>query len=151
MRFQTLYEGRHFLLPFLGASLFFWWMAGDPSAFTLWLGPAGTISPLHRDRVNVLNVQSFGSKRITMIDSCQLPRVYNEQSFYSMVDVERPDLERFPEFGNVTVRQAVLEPGDAVFIPINWWHQLRALQISISVAFTNFRLDNTFGNRSYAE
>jgi phosphatidylserine decarboxylase len=40
MRFQTLYEGRHFLLPFLGASLFFWWMAGDPSAFTLWLWPA---------------------------------------------------------------------------------------------------------------
>jgi hypothetical protein len=118
---------------------------------SLWLGPAGTISPLHRDRVNVLNVQSFGSKRITMIDSCQLPRVYNEQSFYSMVDVERPDLERFPEFGNVTVRQAVLEPGDAVFIPINWWHQLRALQVSISVAFTNFHLNNTFGNRSYAD
>lgn len=118
---------------------------------SLWLGPAGTISPLHRDRVNVLNVQSVGSKRISMIDSCQLPRVYNEQSFYSMVDVERPDLERFPEFGKVTVRQAVLQPGDAVFIPVNWWHQLHALQISVSVAFTNFKLDNTFGSRGYAD
>jgi hypothetical protein len=115
----------------------------------LWLGPAGTISPLHRDRVNVLNVQTFGSKRITLIDSCQLPRVYNEQSYYSMVDVERPDLERFPDFAAVTVRSAVLQPGDAVFIPVNWWHHLRALQISVSITFINFRLDNIFGNRTF--
>src|SRR6185503_3890356 len=89
---------------------------------SLWLGPAGTISPLHRDRVNVLNVQTVGSKRITLIDACQLPKVYNQQSYYSMVDVERPDLERFPDFAGATVRSAVLQPGDAVFIPINWWH-----------------------------
>ncbi|HEX8092910.1 cupin-like domain-containing protein [Jatrophihabitans sp.] len=115
----------------------------------LWLGPAGTVSPLHRDRVNVLNVQTVGSKRITLIDSCQLPRVYNHQSYYSMVDVERPDLDRYPEFADVTVRSAVLQPGDAVFIPVNWWHHLRALQVSVSITFVNFRLDNTFGNGTF--
>lgn len=115
----------------------------------LWLGPAGTISPLHRDRVNVLNLQTVGSKRITLIDSCQLPKVYNQQSYYSMVDVEHPDLARFPDFADVTVRSAVLQPGDAVFIPINWWHHLRALQVSVSITFVNFRLDNTFGNRTF--
>lgn len=115
----------------------------------LWLGPAGTISPLHRDRVNVLNVQTVGSKRITLVDACQLPKVYNQQSYYSMVDVERPDLDRFPDFAEVTVRSAVLQPGDAVFIPIHWWHHLRALQVSVSITFVNFRLDNTFGNRTF--
>lgn len=40
MRFQTLYEGRHFLIPsFLGV-LFFWWLASDASAFWLWVWPA---------------------------------------------------------------------------------------------------------------
>ena len=116
---------------------------------SLWLGPAGTISPLHRDRVNVLNVQTVGSKRITLIDACQLPKVYNQQSYYSMVDVERPDLDRFPDFAQATVRSAVLQPGDAVFIPVNWWHHLRALQISVSLAFVNFRLDNSFGNGTF--
>jgi hypothetical protein len=118
---------------------------------SLWLGPAGTISPLHRDRVNVLNVQTVGSKRITLVDSCQLPRVYNEQSYFSMVDVERPDLDQFPDFAEVPVRSTVLQPGDAVFIPINWWHHLRALHVSVSVSvtFVNFRLDNTFGNRTF--
>ena len=32
MRFQTLYEGRHFLVPFFLAAAFCWWMAGDPTA-----------------------------------------------------------------------------------------------------------------------
>jgi hypothetical protein len=116
---------------------------------SLWLGPAGTISPLHRDRVNVLNVQTVGSKRITLVDSCQLPRVYNDQSYFSRVDVERPDLDQFPDFAEVPVRSSVLRPGDAVFIPINWWHHLRALQVSVSITFVNFRLDNTFGNRTF--
>ena len=29
MRFQTLYEGRHFIIPSFLGSVFFWWMAGD--------------------------------------------------------------------------------------------------------------------------
>lgn len=40
MRFQTLYEGRHFLLPSLLGAIFFWWLAGDSSAFYIWVGPA---------------------------------------------------------------------------------------------------------------
>ncbi len=40
MRFQTLYEGRHFLVPSLLGALFFWWLAGDCSAFWLWIWPA---------------------------------------------------------------------------------------------------------------
>ena len=35
MRFQTLYEGRYFLVPsFLGGA-FFWWLAGDWWAWTI--------------------------------------------------------------------------------------------------------------------
>jgi ribosomal protein L16 Arg81 hydroxylase len=66
-----------------------------------------------------------------------------------MVDVEGPDLDRFAEFAEVTVRSAVLQPGDAVFIPVDWWHHLRALQVSVSITFVNFRLDDTFGNRGF--
>ncbi len=37
MRFQTLYEGRHFLLPSLFVTLFFGWLGGD---WAWWLLPA---------------------------------------------------------------------------------------------------------------
>jgi phosphatidylserine decarboxylase len=40
MRFQTLFEGRHFLLPSLLGMLSFWWLAGDVDAFWIWVGPA---------------------------------------------------------------------------------------------------------------
>lgn len=36
MRFQTLYEGRHFLVPFGLGSVFFWWLATDWCGW-LWL------------------------------------------------------------------------------------------------------------------
>jgi len=45
MRFQTLYEGRHFLVPLAVATVFLWWMAGDPSArFWIWLAIPVTLA-----------------------------------------------------------------------------------------------------------
>ena len=32
-----------------------------------------------------------------------------------------------------------LNPGEALLIPIGWWHHVRALDVSISVSFTNFQ------------
>jgi phosphatidylserine decarboxylase len=40
MRFQTLYEGRHFLVPSLAGAILFWWLAGDGPAFRIWVWPA---------------------------------------------------------------------------------------------------------------
>lgn len=42
MRFQTLYEGRHFLAPSLLASIFGWWLAGDWAGW-LWLACPSTL------------------------------------------------------------------------------------------------------------
>jgi len=36
MRFQTLFEGRHFLIPFGLGAIFFWWLAADWSGWS-WL------------------------------------------------------------------------------------------------------------------
>ena len=46
----------------------------------------------------------------------------------SMVDIEAPDLDRFPRFARARERMMVadLEPGDAIYIPSLWWHEVRA-------------------------
>ena len=110
----------------------------------LWYGPRGAVSPLHRDRVNVLKAQLVGRKRILMVPSSQLHRVYNERSFYSEVDVEAPDLEPFPRFRGVPVLDLVLHPGECLFIPIGWWHHVRSLDVTMSLTFTNFAFPNRF-------
>ena len=44
----------------------------------------------------------------------------------SLVDVNRPDFARFPRYAEALrhARAALLEPGDAIFIPSMWWHHV---------------------------
>ncbi|RDJ00739.1 hypothetical protein B5K05_33245 [Rhizobium phaseoli] len=110
----------------------------------LWFGPKGAVSPLHRDRLNVFMTQVFGRKRVKMISSQALHRVYNFESFFSQVDAENPDLKRFPKFAGVEVIDVELEPGDALLIPVGWWHHVRSLDVSINISLTNFARSNDF-------
>ena len=48
----------------------------------------------------------------------------------SLVDHERPDAGRFPTFEKAAARAQVaeLEPGDVLYFPALWWHQVEALE-----------------------
>ena len=47
-----------------------------------------------------------------------------------MADISAPDYERFPELREAlaAAQVAELEPGDALFYPAMWWHQVEALE-----------------------
>jgi ribosomal protein L16 Arg81 hydroxylase len=112
---------------------------GEPSArknnSRLWFGPAGTVTPLHHDRVNMLFGQVYGRKRFVLIPSFEIANMYNNRDVYSMVDATMPDLERFPKFGKASKTEITLNPGDVLFIPVGWWHWVMALDVSISFSF----------------
>lgn len=103
-----------------------------------WLGPAGTITPLHHDTMSLFLAQVVGHKRIAFISPDQTQHMYNRVGVFSDVDYERPDLARFPLFGHVVAEDFILNPGEVLFIPVGWWHHVRSLTASISVSFTNF-------------
>jgi ribosomal protein L16 Arg81 hydroxylase len=109
-----------------------------------WFGPAGTITPLHHDTSNVLLAQVRGRKRVKLISSLHAHRVYNEVSVYSEVDADHPDLERHPLFRDVPVYDVELCPGEALFIPVGWWHWVQSHDISVSLSFTNFVFPNRY-------
>lgn len=115
-----------------------------PGQMFFWYGPAGTVTPLHHDTSNVLLTQVRGRKRVTLVPALESHRVYNDVAVYSAVDAESPDLGRHPRYAGVTSMTVTLAAGDALFIPVGWWHHVRGLDVSISVSFTNFAFPNTF-------
>ena len=112
----------------------------------MWFGPAGTVTPLHHDTANALFCQVYGRKKIVLFPPFELSLLRRmHHGVYSAIDVLAPDLEAFPEFADLARREVTLSPGEALFIPVTWWHHVRALEVSINIAFTNFRAPNYFG------
>ena len=110
-----------------------------------WFGPGGTVTPLHHDTADIILAQVQGRKRVTMIPAAQKALVYNSVGVFSEVDCEQPDFIRHPLYRYADKYVFDLNPGEALFIPVGWWHHVRALDVSISVSFTNFH--GAFTNR----
>jgi ribosomal protein L16 Arg81 hydroxylase len=102
------------------------------------------VTPLHHDTSNILIAQVSGRKRYRMIPASQWHYLYNRTGVFSDVDCERPDLARHPEFRHATVIDLVVEPGEVLFMPVGWWHHVRALDVSMTVSFTNFAYPNHY-------
>lgn len=137
-------QGSHDLPPYLGNlelrelnSLCHWPAYFDkigPPRY--WLGPAGTVTPLHCDYDDNLFAQIWGSKRIILApphhDEFLYPREANAILFGSPFDPEAPDYERFPLARQATLIECLVEPGDMLYVPAGWYHQVRSLAFSLS-------------------
>ncbi len=107
-------------------------------AINAWLGPAGTVSPLHTDPQHNVFVQVAGSKALLLHPASENARLYAEEGLMnntSQVDAADPDLARFPKYAEARGWLAVVEAGDAVFIPHMCWHYVTSLQPSWSLSF----------------
>ena len=109
-----------------------------------WFGPKGTVTPLHHDLTNNFMAQVRGRKLVRLIAPYEFPNLYNNRHCYSAVNLDAIDYERFPLFRGVTVLNVEIGPGDLLFLPVGWWHHVRALDVSITMTFTNFVFDNDF-------
>ncbi|XP_056434472.1 lysine-specific demethylase 8 isoform X1 [Gadus chalcogrammus] len=111
---------------------------GDEDNITInaWFGPSGTVSPLHQDPQHNFLAQVLGSKYIRLYSPSDSGRLYPHESPLlhntSQVEVENPNVERFPEFVDAPYRDCVLKPGEVLFIPTQHWHYVRSLELSFS-------------------
>lgn len=109
-----------------------------------WFGPKGTFTPIHHDLTNNMLVQIYGRKKVTLIPAFQVPWLYNDKGVFSAANYPNFDPKRHPHIAKITPVEIVIEPGEAIFIPIGWWHCVEALDVSISISFTNFNVPNHF-------
>ncbi|WGO99110.1 cupin-like domain-containing protein [Saccharophagus degradans] len=109
-----------------------------------WFGPKGTFTPIHHDLTNNMLVQIMGRKKVTLIPAWQVPWLYNDKGVFSATDFPSVDANRYPLMKNISPVEVFIGPGDALFIPVGWWHCVESLDVSISISFTNFNVPNQF-------
>jgi hypothetical protein len=111
---------------------------------SFWFGPAGVVTPVHHDTLMLFHTQIVGSKRWRFVSPLQTPRMYHHHNVFSDVNLEHPDLHRHPDFRGVKVLEVVAGPGDTVFLPLAWWHEVSALEPSISFSYSNLAIPNHY-------
>src|SRR5690625_2098746 len=101
----------------------------------IWIGNR-TIASCHYDALHNIACCAAGRRRITLFPPEHIANLYPGPlqptpggQAVSMVDFADPDFERHPRFRDAlaTAQGALLEPGDAVFIPSLWWHHMEGL------------------------
>lgn len=100
----------------------------------VWIGNAGAVSTHNDLSANIACVVA-GRRRFTLFPPERVGDLYvgpldltMAGRPVSMVDPDAPDLRRHPRFAQAMphARAAVLEPGDVIFMPALWWHQVRS-------------------------
>ncbi|MBO9536209.1 cupin-like domain-containing protein [Herbaspirillum sp.] len=101
-----------------------------------WIGPAGTVTPLHCDYDDNIFAQVWGRKRIWLApahhDEFLYPKEANPVLFGSPFDPDHPDFERFPLARRAALVECVMQPGEMLYLPAGWYHQVRSLSFSLS-------------------
>ncbi len=110
-------------------------LSGDVAP-RVWIGNRLMIATHFDNNYNIAAVVA-GRRRFTVFPPEQVGNLYLGPllrtpggSPISCVDLRDPDFTKFPKFREAqeAAQQTVLEPGDAVFIPVLWWHGVEALE-----------------------
>ncbi len=113
-------------------------------------GMKGVIAENHFDGSRNMVALMGGERRYILShpDQCEnlalLPRGH-PSARHSAVDWSDPDWEEFPMFAEAEVNEVVLQAGDVLYLPTNWFHYIISLDL-------NFQCNTRSGvNRDYMQ
>ncbi|KGE04363.1 hypothetical protein HRUBRA_01049 [Pseudohaliea rubra DSM 19751] len=100
-------------------------------------GCGGSTTPLHYDidRADVLHTVIRGRRRVRLFPPAASAALYRHPcTVRSYVDLDAPDLARFPALARAPGLELVLEPGETLYMPAGWWHEFHYLEAGMSVS-----------------
>jgi len=116
-----------------------WLAASDMDVdANVWMGHGGITAGTHYDASPNFFVQFFGRKTFILSPPSEHFKIHvhpylHPRARQSQIDFLNPDLNKFPTFTPVEGYEAILEPGDVLYIPNSWFHRVTAIDVSISM------------------
>lgn len=151
---EWLFDELPFFQPRRGADRSFYLVEpGHQKGIHCRFGMKGVIAENHFDLSrNVITVLG-GQRRYILSHPSQclnmnlLPRGH-PSARHSAVDWSNPDLDSFPTFAQATVNEVIMQPGDVLYLPTNWFHYIVSLDLNMQC---NTRSGGEKINRKYIE
>lgn len=108
--------------------------------YDIQIGQKNTSVGLHCDHRhdNAWVAVISGQKQVVLLSPDQEKYLYEGQ-----VDCFNPDLQKFPLYANAKPVECILNKGEMLYIPPDWWHHLKNLENTIGLAI------NTMNEWSY--
>ena len=104
----------------------------------MFFGSKGTKVRVHQDidMSCVLLTQFSGHKRVVLVAPEYSELMYRLPfNTYSLVDLDDPDLDKYPGLRYVQASECILGPGDALFMPSGYWHYITYLDSGFAVSY----------------
>ena len=118
------------------------WLQDDPGEIAI--GPAGTFVPLHFDLGNQMIAQVAGSQRVILAPPSEARRLGPRGETMSPVQdiTDEGQIVLNPAARGARLIELDLAAGELLFIPVGWWWQATATDLSISLTYDRFRWPN---------
>lgn len=109
--------------------------ATEPPIPSIWIGNK-SVARCHYDASDNIACCVAGKRRFIVFPPDQISNLYPGPlaptpggQAITMVDFHNPDFDKYPRFKDALAHAQIaeLEPGDAIFIPSMWWHQVEGL------------------------
>ncbi len=100
----------------------------------IWMGNHITV-PAHYDKAHNIAACVSGRRRFTLFPPKQAKNLYVKLDNTpagaptSIASRTNPDLDKYPKYRDALTASTSteLEPGDAIYIPAGWWHQVESI------------------------
>lgn len=101
-------------------------------------GPGSKFRTLHQDanHVHAFVFQIVGKKSFYLFPPEMSPYLYPDPELPNLSPIDpyvEPDLERFPLYEQAAGVEVIVNEGEMIFVPSDWWHITKLDEISIAV------------------
>lgn len=123
-------------------------LADVENRVVMYLSHGARTTPLHYDDEENAYCVIQGRKYVQLFDPIHLHCLYpyddDRRVDHSQLDLARIDEQRFPRASEAIKQVATLYPGDLLYLPCGWWHQIESGGHSLSVSFVRLDRDRLY-------